>query len=179
MKLVNSHFMELASNQNLHSYFLIKKQAHTRIPFSSIEDKKLRFLVCEYGEENWKIISKNMKNRNTRQCRERWNNYLSPKINNFPWSEEEDKLLEKLYHMYGPKWSSIAKNFDGRTYITIKNRFLLLQRRKTKEKDQDSNNITPPKNTTEKTESKKTEKEDCQTEKWSFFNDEFFDISFD
>lgn len=46
-----------------------------------------------------------------------------------PWTEEEDRLLFRLYKEKGSVWSAIARNFSGRTENNLKNRFYSTLRR--------------------------------------------------
>lgn len=78
---------------------------------------------------DWCKIADNMPNRNARQCRDRWINYLSPTVVNGKWTEEEDHLLIEKYLTMGNCWRQIAAFFPTRTDINIKNRFRKLQRR--------------------------------------------------
>lgn len=96
--------------------------------FTPYEDNHMRQLVSIYGTKAWKIISKQMKDRTARQCRERWKNYLSPSVRNAPWVIEEDKLLIDLVNVMGTQWAKISNSFDSRTDTNVKNRYLLLQR---------------------------------------------------
>lgn len=89
-------------------------------------------LVQHFGDENWALIASKVKGRSTRQCRERYKNYLSPSINNSPWTQEEEELLYEKYSIYGPKWKLIADFFKNRTDINIKNHWLKLERQKKK-----------------------------------------------
>ena len=82
--------------------------------FSPDEDEKLKVLVRQYGVD-WKIISAVMKNRSPRQCRDRWKNYLSPDVNNNPWTPQEDALLIEKIKEFGRQWATIAKFFPQRT----------------------------------------------------------------
>ena len=82
------------------------------------------------GSPNWKLIAKNFRTRNARQCQERWEYYLSPEVNNGPWSAEEDQLLYQKYAEYGSQWKIISAFFKGRTNTNVKNRYLFLQRKK-------------------------------------------------
>jgi hypothetical protein len=70
-----------------------------------------------------------MPGRNPRQCRERWHHYLTPAVSSKPFTPEEDALLNAKYAELGPKWKQIAAVFEGRTDISIKNRWILLSRR--------------------------------------------------
>lgn len=119
---------------NTNKFFIKNSNANNfeqrvRRSFTKEEDEKLIGLVKCYGEKNcWREIADRMPNRNTKQCRERYFNYLSPNINNSPWTEKEDKLLEEKYEEYGSKWSFLKKFFKERSYINIRNRFIYLKR---------------------------------------------------
>ena len=102
---------------------------HPREKFSAAEDEKLRKLVETYGDKDWPSVAEHMPNRNVRQCRDRWVNYLSGRNTNRPWTTEEDDLLLELRGKYGSSWVTIAKHFEGRNDIAIKNRYNVLIRR--------------------------------------------------
>jgi hypothetical protein len=69
---------------------------HPRLQFTSAEDAALVDLVHEIGLSDWDKISARLPGRNPRQCRDRWFNYLSPDVQNRPWTaEEEQRLLKK------------------------------------------------------------------------------------
>lgn len=104
-----------------------KRRNYSRRTFTIDEDKKLLELVTKY-KENWKEISREMKSRNIRQCKERYFHYLSPNINHEKWREDEDSLLLKYVEMYGKKWKNFENYFNGRTEIDIRNRFYVLSR---------------------------------------------------
>lgn len=110
-----------------------EQKPHPKSKFTSEEDTKLKQLVNQFGINNWNQISSNMAHRNPRQCKERWFNYLSPLIRKSPWSTDEDELLERKVKEIGPKWVKIAKFFPMRTDIQLKNRWLVLSRKKTRE----------------------------------------------
>lgn len=102
---------------------------HPKQQFTLEEDMKLQNLVQKYGTKNWQLISSIMQNRNERQCKERWTKYLSPELNNTPWTDEEDKLLVRKVKELGQKWVKISKEFNKRTDASLKNRWNVLQRR--------------------------------------------------
>jgi hypothetical protein len=102
---------------------------HPKQQFTLEEDIKLQSLVQKYGTKNWQLISIIMQNRNERQCKERWTKYLSPDLNNTPWTEEEDRLLVRKVKEIGQKWVKISKEFNKRTDANLKNRWNVLQRR--------------------------------------------------
>jgi hypothetical protein len=104
---------------------------HSRRPkvsFSAAEDALLIQLVEQFGE-SWHEIEQALLGRTARQCRDRWNLYLSPNIRNDPWTADEDVALMRLYQVLGPKWTSIATQFPNRTPHNIKIHQRQLQRR--------------------------------------------------
>ena len=106
---------------------------HPRAQFTDEEDAKLIELVETYGDRNWKNIADKMPGRNTRQCRERYQNYLSPNLDKGPWTNEEDTLLICKYIELGSKWKTIALYFPKRTDISVKNRMHKIARNLMKE----------------------------------------------
>ena len=120
-----SNFIFIIFGISLMQYQPSKRTNHK---FTYEEDRMLRKLVKDYGESNWDEIASFMKGRNKRQCHDRWYYYLSPKINNQPWTDEEDqRLIKECYNMNG-KWVQISKKFKGRTDTQIKNRWNLLKK---------------------------------------------------
>ena len=71
--------------------------------------------VNQLGIRNWIEVSKSLPGRIGKQCRERWHKTLDPNICRSRWTLEEDMKLVRLYCIYGNKWSSFAKEFNGRT----------------------------------------------------------------
>lgn len=118
--------------QNMLTVCNVKAKRQTLKPhskFSEEEDSRLRELVSEHGENSWIQIASLMPGRNSRQCRERWLNYLTPKLNTNTWTAEEDSLLLEKQKELGTSWVRISKFFEGRTDQMCKNRFFLLQRK--------------------------------------------------
>ena len=108
----------------------IGHKPHPKSKFTAQEDEKLRQIVSEIGENDWAAVSKRMGNRNMRQCKERWTNYLSPNVKVLPWTPEDDKKLEALHEEFGAKWVRISQFFPSRTDTNIKSRWMVLQRQK-------------------------------------------------
>ena len=106
------------------------RSVRVRKNFSEDEDDQLRQLVELHGDNNWLTIAQFMPGRDSRQCKERWNHYLSPNVRMEPWRPDEDDLLEMKVQEMGRKWKVMEVYFPGRTDINIKNRFNLLERRK-------------------------------------------------
>ena len=117
------------SDEDVQSAQTKPRRTHPKSQFSKAEDKKLAGLVRFYGEGKWDLISKAMGNRNERQCKERWTKYLSPDINNSPWTIDEELLLVSLYKQFGGKWVKMSKFFNNRTDAALKNRWGVIARR--------------------------------------------------
>ncbi|OHS93198.1 hypothetical protein TRFO_12025 [Tritrichomonas foetus] len=101
---------------------------HPKSKFTPEEDMKLKRIIFQFGDSDWNLISRLMNNRNQRQCRERWQKYLSPFVRFDPWTPDEDKMLNKLVSEFGQKWVKISQFFKNRTDINVKNRWMVLKR---------------------------------------------------
>ena len=77
---------------------------------------------------DWARVASEIQGRSTKQCRERWNNHLDPKIKRGNWSYEEDDFLLKEQARLGNKWSKIASMLEGRTENAVKIRWKSLTR---------------------------------------------------
>jgi hypothetical protein len=107
-----------------------------KIKFTPEEDDTLRDLVQRFGPSDWRNISRHHGTRNARQCRERWQNYLDPRVSHpIDWSPEDDARLEVLYGEIGPRWGTLASYFPTRSTNNVKNRFVTLQRQKHRAKN--------------------------------------------
>jgi hypothetical protein len=105
-----------------------RSKSKSRKRFTKEDDEKLMKIIHEKGSINWIVISNLMKNKTPRQCKERYEYYLCPNINQRPFTQEEDLLLIQQYQLHGSKWVSIGFHFPGRTDSQIKNRFHKLKR---------------------------------------------------
>jgi hypothetical protein len=102
--------------------------------FSPQEDDELTRLVLAMGDGAWVHVASRMPPGFTpRQCRERWRNYLDPRLGSDPWTEAEDARLVEEFQRLGTRWAMIAEQFPGRSGNTIRNRYLLLQRKRDKD----------------------------------------------
>ena len=98
----------------------IKKQ---RCRFTPREDRILKKIVNDQSDFSWEEIAQMLPGRTSRQCWDRYNNYLSKQISNAKWTDEEDELILKMYTKIGPKWTLIAKSLKGRSANNVKNRW--------------------------------------------------------
>ena len=83
----------------------------------------------KHGTNKWAFIAKLLNDRTARQCRDRWNHYLCHDTKEPAWTQEEDTLLMKLYNEIGSKWTLIAKSFEHRNSVSVRNRACRLIRR--------------------------------------------------
>jgi hypothetical protein len=107
---------------------------HNRSNFTRQEDSTLSHLVSVYGKNDWSKIAVCMNGRTARQCRERYKNFHSSPstLKNTPWTPEEDQLLMRKFQLLGPRWQEIAKFFNGRNNVNVKNRWTALATAHTK-----------------------------------------------
>lgn len=94
-----------------------------RRPFTFEEDQILINNASDSRQNDWEKISSLLHDRTPRQCRERWNKFLSSNINNIKWTKDEDDLLLSLINIYGIKWAKIASTMKGKSRINVKNRY--------------------------------------------------------
>ena len=103
--------------------------------FTQEEDLQLVKLIISQKEPDWAWIASQMPNRNPRQCRERWANYLNPNLHKGEWTQEEDNIILEKKNVHGQKWSIIASYLNGRSGNDVRNRWLMLMRHSQKQKN--------------------------------------------
>ncbi|CAD8076828.1 unnamed protein product [Paramecium sonneborni] len=109
------------------------------------EDDIIRSLMIQQEQKHiWTQIALELYNHNNgqyvrtpKQVRERWMNYLNPKLNKSSWTDQEDNQLLQLVVNNGKRWSMISTLLEGRTENQVKNRFKSLIHKIFKEEDDD------------------------------------------
>ncbi len=96
--------------------------------FTKVEDILLGELVKIHGARHWPRIANKIGTKTARQCRDRYNNYLDPRLNHEEWTTDEDSRLRSLYETHGPKWSMISRQLKTRSTGSVRNRWCLLAR---------------------------------------------------
>lgn len=79
---------------------------------------------------DWNEVSKRMKGRTPKQCRDRYVNFVDPLLWRGPITEEEEQILLRCYSEKGPRWSETRSHLPGRSEEWIKNSTTRLLRRK-------------------------------------------------
>lgn len=109
--------------------------------FTKEDDRLLMELVNGMDPVDWAVVASKMRNRNSRQCRERWQNYLNPSLVQSEWSPEDDGLILQKYNELGHRWNAISRFFKGRSGNSIRNRFMMIQRRNKRNSNCDCRSI--------------------------------------
>ncbi|OHT15944.1 hypothetical protein TRFO_13624 [Tritrichomonas foetus] len=107
----------------------------TRKHFTREEDDALKKAVYEIGDLNWKVIAKKVKNRDAKQCKDRWTNYLSPDISKRQWTALDEQILVENVFIHGKRWKALCPLLGGRSEIELKNRYYLIERRLKKKQE--------------------------------------------
>ena len=93
-----------------------------RTKFTVKEDERLKSIVGSInGPISWTTVAKKFANKNAKQCRDRWTNYLSSNFKTQPWTDEEDARLMNLVDLMGHRWVAISHHMTGRSANNIKN----------------------------------------------------------
>ena len=132
--LFNDQYFELVSEPPMQECHLNtskfgasnSRKSSKKSKFTEIEDRNLCLLVLKYGPNNWKKVASELKNRTPRQCRDRYRHYLSPTINQSPWTNEEDQILREKTREFGFKWKLLEQFFNNRNEIQLRNRYYTL-----------------------------------------------------
>jgi hypothetical protein len=67
-----------------------------------------------------------------RQLRERYENYLAPFVKLSVWTDAEDALLLEKFNIHGSRWSQLKQFFPGRSATNVKNRWAVLNSRRSR-----------------------------------------------
>ncbi|KAI1810170.1 Homeodomain-like protein [Poronia punctata] len=97
------------------------EEEQRRGPWAQHEDEILMRLVQQHGPFHWVDISKALRTRSPKQCRERYHQNLKPSLNHEPISAEEGELIDQLVQQLGKRWAEIARRLNNRSDNAVKN----------------------------------------------------------
>ena len=101
------------------------KQESNFIPWTKEEDEQLKYLILNYENLSWEIISEKIKGRTPNQCMCRWKNSLNPIIKKGKWDLNEDKIIIEYVKKKGEgNWNQIQSSLVGRTTKQIRERYI-------------------------------------------------------
>ena len=100
-----------------------KKKKAKKTKWSVHEDKLLISFVNKSIRDNNAIIWNriNISKRNSKQCKERYENHLRSNINRNPFSNDEINVIIQKQLEHGNKWTLISKYIPNRSPMQIKN----------------------------------------------------------
>eukprot|EP00808_Paulinella_micropora_P032334 g35259.t1 len=82
--------------------------------WKNTEDEILKAAVMKYGKNQWARISSLLVRKSSKQCKQRWYEWLDPSIKKTEWTREEEEKLVHLAKIMPCQWRTIAP-IIGRT----------------------------------------------------------------
>jgi len=88
------------------------------LPWTAEEDQNLLRIVEAFNKSGrkfaWTDIAKDCRNKNGKQCRERYINHLSSTLNVSEWTPREDAILFTCFFRTGKSWCKVTDFLNGR-----------------------------------------------------------------
>lgn len=91
------------------------------------EDNILDYSVIKYGKNQWYKISTLLSKKNKKECKKRWENWVSLSIRKTRWTTLEDKTLFFLQNIFPFQWKTVSF-FLKRNPTQCFFRFLMLRK---------------------------------------------------
>ena len=106
----------------------LNESMYLKGPWTPEEDEILRWAVMCSRPVMWDDVSKRVRGRSPKQCRERWSYRISPELKKTPFEKWEDDTIIEKRRQIGNKWTLIASSLPGRTSCSVKNRWYTVLR---------------------------------------------------
>ena len=87
----------------------------SRSAWTNVEDEVLKAAVSKYGLNNWARVSSLLARKSAKQCKERYESWIDPRISKQEWSREEDERLLHYARIFSTAWRTIAQLMENRT----------------------------------------------------------------
>jgi len=98
--------------------------------------------AVEVCGKDWGQVSRILKesdiNRSSDQCRQRYKDYLNPKLVTGDWTKDEDQKIVEGFKKYGRQWSLISSTLPGRNRYSVVSRWDKLKRKREDTDDNDN-----------------------------------------
>ncbi|KAI0650090.1 hypothetical protein C8Q79DRAFT_1006389 [Trametes meyenii] len=122
---------DVTASQCQNRYLRTLDPALKRGPWTADEDERLRQTVAAIGH-TWVDVAQFVQGRNNEQCRDRYQDYLSPSVKKGKWTPEQDAALMEAVEQVGlGKWKEVSQIINlGRTDNMCRIRYGLLSKRK-------------------------------------------------
>jgi hypothetical protein len=79
---------------------------------------------CQLSFHDWRAIACLMgPGRTARQCKNRYEGYIHPKVKAPAWTEREERTLFEAHRAFGPRWAKIADRLPGRSDQEVKHHY--------------------------------------------------------
>ena len=101
----------------------------------NVEDEILKAAVMKYGLNQWARISSLLVRKSAKQCKERWYEWLDPKIKKTQWTAEEEKRLVELVEQLPCQWHTIAPMMNRTVFQCVEQFQKILDRKEKGEKE--------------------------------------------
>lgn len=76
--------------------------------WTNVEDEILKAAIAKYGLNQWSRVSSLLPKKSAKQCKQRWKEWLDPRIKKLDWDRSEDEKLLRLIKLRPNQWNSIG-----------------------------------------------------------------------
>ena len=76
--------------------------------WTNVEDEILKAAIAKYGLNQWSRVSSLLPKKSAKQCKQRWKEWLDPRIKKLDWDRSEDEKLLQLIKLRPNQWNSIG-----------------------------------------------------------------------
>jgi pre-mRNA-splicing factor CDC5/CEF1 len=87
----------------------------SRSAWTNVEDEVLKAAVSKYGLNNWARVSSLLARKSAKQCKERYESWIDPRISKQEWTREEDERLLHYARVFPSAWRTVAQLMSSRT----------------------------------------------------------------